>query len=404
MFQNTPVQIIGESAVQITAYASENCQPIFAFMARIALNARLLIPDRLEGIGWFTHEIYKRIIAHHPEHEFLLIFDRKPDRMFDFGPHVQLIRLLPPARRPFLYDWWFNQSISRILKSWCADVFVSTDGMLSMRTKVPQIAVMHDLNFMHHPEWMPIREARYYRSRFPRFAQKAARIITVSEFSRQDIHEQFGIDRDLISVVGNAPAEEYKPLTSESVRRDEQEKWTGGRPYYAFVGSLHPRKNVNGLLEAFKLYRHEGGVCELVIVGGNMWSDERQRVPGVHYTGRLDRASLAALVGASQGLIFLPWFEGFGVPLVEAFACGVPVIASNVTAMPEICGEAAAALVAPSDAAGAARAMRALDEDAALREDAVRKGLERAAAFSWEDSARRFWEVIENSMKINRVP
>lgn len=388
--------------MQITAYACEYCQPIFAFMARIALNARLLIPNRLEGIGWFTHEIYRRIIEQHPEHEFLLLFDRSPDVMFDYGSHVQSVRLLPPARRPFLYDWWFNRSITRELKSWRADVFISTDGMLSMRTAVPQVSVMHDLNFMHHPEWMPSRESQYYRSRFPKFAHKASRIVTVSEFSRQDICRQFGVDPERISVVGNAPAEEYTPIANESDRLQQRQKWSGGRPYYVFVGSLHPRKNVSGLLASFQKYREEGGACDLVIAGGNMWSDEREKIPGVHYPGRLDRASLAALVGASQGLVFIPWFEGFGVPLVEAFASGIPVIASDVSAMPEVCGGAAVALVRPDDSAAVAMAMRELDENEGLREDAVRRGLERVQAFSWDDSALRFWKVIEDVISTTR--
>ena len=114
-----------------------------------------------------------------------------PDAAFEYGPNATSMRLLPPARRPFLYDAWFDYSVTRALRKWKADVFVSTDGMLSRRTTVPQLAVFHDLNFMHHPEWMPAQEARYYRSRFPEFARIAKRLVTVSEFSKGDIVEQF---------------------------------------------------------------------------------------------------------------------------------------------------------------------------------------------------------------------
>ena len=385
--------------MQITAYAAENCQPIFATMARIALNARLLIPGRLEGIGWFTHECYQRLISAHPEHEFQLFFDRAPSTEFCYGKNASEVRLLPPARRPFLYDAWFDYAVTRQLKRWKADVFLSTDGMLSRRTQVPQIPVFHDLNFMHHPEWMPTREANYYRNRFPEFAQIAARILTVSDHSRQDIATQFQVPIDQIQVVPNAPSHEYRVLDSEAIRQDQRNEFTGGQPFFLFVGSLHPRKNISGLLDSYRAYRLLGGQAELLIVGASMWTDEMQSERGVHFCGRLDRAKLAQVVGASQGLVFIPWFEGFGVPIVEAFACGVPVIASDRTSMPEVCGGAAAALVEPDDAKGIASWMRKLDVDDDFRSESIRRGLKRAQDFSWERSAERMWQSVSHVLK-----
>ena len=201
--------------MQRTVYGTENCQPILAGMARIALNARLLVANKLEGIGWFTHECFSRIAANHPEHQFLLLFDRRPDSMFDYGDHVEVKHLWPPARRPMLYDWWFDYSVTRAIRRWNADVFVSTDGFLSRRTSISQLAVIHDLNFMHHPEWMPPREARYYQNRFPQFASIATRLATVSAYSQNDLVEQFGLDQQRIDVVPNAPAADYAVLDEE---------------------------------------------------------------------------------------------------------------------------------------------------------------------------------------------
>lgn len=359
-------------------------------MARIALNARLLIPNRLEGIGWFTHECYKRIIAAHPEHSFRLVFDRPPHSDFDYGEHASCVRLWPPARRPFLYDAWFDWSVSRELNRWRADVFVSTDGMLSRTTSVPQLAVMHDLNFMHHPEWMPKREAAYYRARFPVFAQKATRLATVSEHSKRDIIALFDIADSKVDVVYNAPADAYS--TEAGPARGEL-----GLPnaYFIFVGSLHPRKNLSGLLEAFGLYRAEGGTADLVIVGERMWPGTETCPPGVHFLGRLDRADLPAVMAGAMGLVFVPWFEGFGVPIVEAFASGVPVIASNTTAMPEVCGGAAASLVDPGNAREIADAMRKLERDEPHRIAAISRGLVRAKSFDWDTSAHQLWSSIQ---------
>lgn len=365
-------------------------------MARIALNARLLIPQRLEGIGWFTDACYRRIIAGHPEHEFLLLFDRVPAPEFDYGPNAQCRRIYPPARRPFLYDAWFDFGVTRALKQWGADVFVSTDGMLSRRTSVPQLAVFHDLNFMHHPEWMPAREARYYRSRFPEFARLAERVVTVSEYSKADIVQQFGVAPQRIDVVYNAPAEEYRPLTAAD--GPSNRTWSKGNPYLLFVGSLHPRKNLKGLFAAFEMYRDQGGQNDLVIVGESMWDEARRHQSGVHFVGRLERERLAEVMRCSAGLVFVPWFEGFGVPIVEAFASGVPVIASNTTAMPEVCGDAAAALVDPGNTVEIAQAMRALESEEETRTQAVERGLKRAADFSWDASAKSFWGAIEKML------
>ena len=360
-------------------------------MARIALNARLLIPNRLEGIGWFTDACYRRIISSHPEHEFLLLFDRTPAPEFNYARNAHCQRIFPPARRPFLYDAWFDYGVTQALKRWKADVFVSTDGMLSRRTDVPQLAVMHDLNFMHHPEWMPAREATYYTQRFPEFALLANRLATVSAYSKEDIVEQFGVDADRIDVVANAPAKDYRPRTASEKR---EAVFTGGQPYFLFVGSLHPRKNLEGLLRAYAQYREEGGANQLLIVGERMWDDALGQQAGVHYAGRLPRTQLAEVMRNAQGLVFVPWFEGFGVPIVEAFASGVPVIASNVTAMPEVCGGAAAALVDPGDPGAIAHAMRQLDSDATLRAEAIKKGLVRARDFSWDESAEQLWSAI----------
>ena len=380
--------------MQRTAYGPENCQPILAGMARIALNARLLVANKLEGIGWFTHECFSRIAANHPEHEFLLLFDRRPDPQFDYGKHVESKHIWPPARRPFLYDWWFDLSVTRALRKWDADVFVSTDGFLSRKSEIPQLAVMHDLNFMHHPEWMPQREARYYRERFPQFAKIAARLVTVSAYSQEDLAHQFGLHTPDIDVVPNAPSAAYKVL-NESVKLVQRERWAQGNHYFIFVGSLHPRKNVEGLLRAFALYQAKGGLSALVVVGSSMWTDEMRQVPNVHWVGRLDRIDLALAMGGALGLVYLPFFEGFGVPIVEAFSCGVPVIASKVTSIPEVCGGAEAGLVAPDDAHAAARLMLQIESDTSIRQAAINRGLERAQDFSWDHSAELLWKSIQ---------
>ncbi len=370
---------------------------IFAGMARIALNARLLIPGRLEGIGWFTHALYQRIVAAHPEHDFLLLFDRAPGAEFQYGSNAVSRRLLPPARRPFLVDAWMDYAVPRALKRWGADAFVSTDGFLSRRTHVPQLAVMHDLNFEHHPEWLPERDARHYRARFREFSKIAARLATVSQYSQQDIHVTYGVPLDRIDVVLNAPSGAFRPLSAAG-QQAARDRWNSGAPYHCFVGSLHPRKNIPGLLRAHAAYRTAGGAADLLVVGAPMWGElpaDWQRAEGVKWLGRLGSEDLEEVVAGANALVYLPHFEGFGIPLVEAMAAGVPVVASDATSLPEVLGGAAAGLVDAEDAEGAAQILLRLETDRPFQADRRAAGIQRAQDFSWDRSAERFWASIE---------
>ena len=177
---------------------------------KIAVNTRLLLKDRLEGIGWFTKESLERICKAHPEHEFLFIFDRSYDESFIFAPNVSGHVLAPQARHPLLFKLYFNWSIPYFLKKHDVDLFVSPDGFLSLRTDLPQIAVIHDINFEHFPKALPPHITRYYKSYFPRFAKKADRIVTVSEYSKKDISQCYGIDEGKIDVVYNGASDLYR--------------------------------------------------------------------------------------------------------------------------------------------------------------------------------------------------
>ena len=133
---------------------------------KIAINTRLLLKDKLEGIGWFTYETLKRITTQHPEHEFFFIFDRQYSEEFIFAKNVTPIVLTPPTRHPFLWILWFEYRIPRLLKKIGADVFVSTDGYISLRTKTPQVDVIHDINFVHFPKQLPFLTSWYYNKYF----------------------------------------------------------------------------------------------------------------------------------------------------------------------------------------------------------------------------------------------
>ena len=184
-----------------------------------------------------------------------------------------------------------------------------------------------------------------------------------------------------------------------------RQKFTLGRPFFVFVGTQHPRKNLEGLMQAFGQYRSEGGQWDLMLVGTALWRRRRfdarqsmENLPGhirehVHTSGWLPQQELAQVLSAAGAMVFIPWFEGFGIPIVEAFAAGTPVIHGNRTSLPEV-ANGAGLEVDPGDADQVAKAMREIEDGPALRAALIEKGKERAEDFSWDRTASLLWSCI----------
>ena len=237
----------------------------------IAINTRLLLKNKLEGIGWFTYETLKRITVNHPEHRFFFLFDRPYSEEFIFSDNITPVVVGPQTRHPVLWYLWFEWSIPAVLKRHKADLFISPDGYLSLKTDVPSLPVIHDLNFEYYPEYMPFLVRKYYQFYFPKFARKAVRIATVSEFSKQDIIKNYGIDADIIDVVYNGANENYGPI-SEEEKQKTRDKYSGGVPFFLFTGAILPRKNIANIFTGFDQFRKShSNETKLLIVGKRKW-------------------------------------------------------------------------------------------------------------------------------------
>jgi glycosyltransferase involved in cell wall biosynthesis len=368
----------------------------------IAVNTRLLLPEKLEGIGWFTRETLSRITNDHPEHQFLFIFDRPYASEFIFSDNITPIVLSPPTRHPILWYIWFELQIPRILKKYKADLFFSPDGYLSLNTRVRQLAAIHDINFAHRPKDLPWLKAKYYNYFFPKFARKAKRIVTVSYFSKEDINRTYKIDADKVDVVYNGVNTTYTP-TSEDENSGAKATYSKGKDYFLFIGSLHPRKNICGLLRAFDAFRTSvDSDIKLLIVGESMFktSDIELTYEGMRYkddvvfTGRLNNDQLHHVLGASLALTFVPYFEGFGIPVIEAMNAGVPVICSNTTSLPEVGGNAVL-YVDPFSLSQIKDAMIRIYQEKELRDSLIEKGFVQKEKFSWDKTAELLWGSIQ---------
>ena len=375
---------------------------------RIAVNTRFLLNDYLEGYGYFIYETFKRITAAHPGHEFIFIFDRPYDEQFVFGSNVKAVVTGPPARHPLLWKLWYDIKVPVLLRKYKADVFVSCDGFCSLGTKVPQCLVLHDLAFLHYPSFIPKSQLLYYKRYTPKMLAKAKVIATVSAFSKKDIISQYGTAADKINIVYSAAKEIFQPLTNEE-KQAARTKYTSGKEYFVYTGAIHPRKNLVNLLKAFSLFKkRQQSSMKLVLAGRLAWKYDSfvknlktyKYRDDVVMTGYVNEEEIRKLVGAAYAMVYPSLFEGFGVPVLEAMQCDVPVITSLYSSMQEIANEAAL-YADPESPADIAEKMMLLYKDEKLRGQLIEKGRVTGKQYSWDLSAERLWISIEKAMQQN---
>lgn len=373
----------------------------------IAVNTRLLQHNKLEGIGRFMFETLKRITVAHPEHHFYFIFDRPFHEEFIFSDNVTPIIAGPPARHPFLFVYWLEFTVYDLLKKLKVDLFLSCDGYLSLRSSVKQLAVIHDINFHHYPNDLPWLVKHYYNYYFPRFAKKADRIATVSEFSKQDIAKSYAISNNLIDVVYNGCSDGFVSV-SEDKKRAVRKQFTAEAPYFIYVGSIQPRKNLQRLFKAFDQFKKQSGASHKLVIAGQkyFWNKVMkdslaacEYKNDIIFLGRVQEHDLHQLTASAFASVYVPLFEGFGIPLLEAMHCEVPVIASNVSSLPEVAGDAAL-YCNPTEIAEIAGAMLKLYNDKKLCIDLIAKGNKRKQKFSWDHTADLLWKSCETTLKM----
>lgn len=376
---------------------------------KIAVNTRLLQKNQLEGIGWFSHESLRRIVTQHPEHQFYFIFDRPYDESFVYGSNVTPMVANPPARHPYLWYLFFECGIPQKIRKIQPDLFLSTDGWMPLHLddNIKKVNVIHDLNFEHHPEFIDSATVlRYYKRFFHRFATVSDRLATVSEYTKQDIHQLYQVPNEKIDVVYNGCNDLFEPL-SESEKKEVCNQYAQGCDYFLFVGLIHKRKNLENIFRAFDAFKAKHcSNAKLVVVGSKKWwkgdiedtYESMQYKDDVIMLGRQPMEVLVKLTAASRALVYVSLFEGFGIPIVEAFNAETAVITSNVTSMPEVAADAAM-LVNPHSVEQISEAMLALWKDDELRNAFIEKGRVRRSLFSWKQTADRLWYTVETSLK-----
>lgn len=265
-------------------------------------------------------------------------------------------------------------------------------------TKKPLIVTVHDLSFARFPEFFSAKQRLWHAAVGPRrLLRRAAAVVAVSEHTKRDIVETYGLSTEKISVISPGVGAEYRPADAASIAA-VREKYGLKNGYFLYLATLEPRKNVIGLIAAFETLE---GETELVLAGGKGWlykdifrraaaSPARERIRFLDYVGEADKP---ALYSAATALAYPSFYEGFGLPPLEAMACGTPVVASHATSLGEVVGDAGI-LVDPHDITALADGLREVRDDGALRAELSRRGMERAKMFTWEKSAEKLDELF----------
>jgi glycosyltransferase involved in cell wall biosynthesis len=369
---------------------------------KVAINCRLWLPGRLEGVGFFLQEVVTRWLNRYPEVEFHLFFDRSTTLDFSDMPNVEKHVLFPPARHPILYRIWFNLRLPLAFRKLRPDLFFSPEPLSPLPAFDKQIITVHDLAYLHYPETFDKRNLGYYEKYMPSFIKEADHIITVSNFTMADMQKQFPETARKTTVAQNGCRNIFQPLSPKE-KREFRQKRTEGKPYFFYYGSLNARKNIDGLLLGFERFKKSEKSSHLLIIGGcRGWKTEEiernyQDHPfkeDIQFTGYLEEDLLKWWLGAATALTYLSHFEGFGLPVLEAMQSGVSVITSQDSSMEEIAASAGYYADANS-ISSISECMKEVTSNPLEKERRIERGLKIAETFSWDRTAEKIWSAIE---------
>ena len=363
------------------------------FRLRIGLDGTTLQEER-SGIGFYTEHLFAGLFEVDGANDYAIFSnaevrsDRIPARLVHRGHRF-------PMR-----GVWMQVVLPLLLRRAQVDVCHCTNYVAPLLSGRPSVVTFHDMTALLLPGCSPWKKRLLLRPLIPLIAHRADAIIAVSESARRDVLRLLRVPPEKVHVIYEGVAPIFRPVEDARERERVRGRYGLRGPYLIAVGTVEPRKNLIRLSRAFRVVRDKRGL-QLLIVGGKGWRGEEilrevRKMAGeaVVWVGYAPSEDLPALYSGAEALVYPSLYEGFGLPVIEAMACGTPVITSNNSSLREVAGDAAL-LVDPEDEDDIAAAVRRIVEDSDLRESLRRKGLRRSIEFSWEEAARKTLKVYE---------
>ncbi len=357
---------------------------------------------RRAGLGRYAQEL-TRALAAQGEHEYVAFYHQRGEA--HLAPPID--RLPQITTRLSVKPWRLTTMLAHLTGIAQdamfpgVDVFHATEHLLPRLCRIRSVFTLHDLIFRFDPgSHLPLNRI-YLNLMMPRFLRAADAVLSVSECTRRDVIQLYGTPAEKIHVIPEGVDARFKPVADPARLDRVREKYRLPQRFVLFVSTIEPRKNLPVLFEALALRRQQGaGMWPLALVGKPGWLYEPilRRITDlnlqdwIYRTGFVDDEDLAVLYSAATLHVMPSRYEGFGLTVLEAMACGTPVVCSNTSSLPEVAGEAAL-LVPPDDMHGWAEAIARVWSDAALRAQMRARGLAQAARFTWENTARQTLEV-----------
>jgi glycosyltransferase involved in cell wall biosynthesis len=372
---------------------------------RVGVDARLMY-HQPAGISRYTWHLLQALAELDKDDEFIVFQHRNHRTPLIQQPNFRRATLFAPAHHRLE-----QYALAVELYRYPLDLLHSTDFIPPLYSPCKTVITVHDLAFVHYPHFLTTESAAYY-GLIDRAVMRADHIIVPSEHTKTDLIAQMGVAADKVSVIYEAANPSFGPLPRDEARAAVAAKYKLPPHFILFVGTIEPRKNVNGLLQAFAYLRNKYDVPDvgLVIAGSKGWLyDETLEMvkslgleQSTYFLGRVPDEDLQKLYVAARCHIHPAHYEGFGLPPLEAMACGTPTIVSNVSSLPEVVGDAAI-LVNPGDTEEIAVALHRLLTDDALHAELREKGLQRAKIFSWDKAATRTLDIYRQVAAARRV-
>jgi glycosyltransferase involved in cell wall biosynthesis len=369
-------------------------------MAEIGIDAHA-IGGRLTGNETYVTNLIDGLIGLDSGHRFTLLFtdERAAEEAGGRFPEARPVMALPAnplVRIPFVTPWL-------VWKLGLDLLHVQYVGPPVMTA--PLVTVIHDISFETYPRFFSARERLQFRATFPLSARLAARVLTISEHSKRDLVEIYGLPEEKVTVTYLAAGDDFAPVEDRDRLESVRSRYGVGGPYVLAVGNLQPRKNIPRLIRAYSRMRSVRPDIRhrLVLVGKKAWRhdpvlsliEESRWSDDIVLTGYVH---LPALYSGADVFVYPSIYEGFGLPPLEAMACGTPVVVSDRASLPEVVGDAGVK-VDPFDVDGIAAATASLLLEPAVNAAFSRAGLERARCFSWRECARRTLAVYEDVLR-----
>jgi glycosyltransferase involved in cell wall biosynthesis len=346
------------------------------------------------------------MLAQDHTNQYTLLTSGRPtqERPFPVADNVRGRSLLLPDRYVNILWYRWRVPVAANLFTGRTELYHGPDFVLPpLGRRVRKVVTIHDLAFIEHPEYAVPSLATYLQKVVPESIDAADAVIAISQETRRTLIDHFHTPEEKIAIVPLGVGKHFQRITDPILLASTRHKYGLKHPLVLGVGTLEPRKNHLGLIKAFyQANEHKNGPQMLAIAGGQGWLyEETKRLVAdlklerkVRFLGRVSDFDLITLYSMADIFAFPSFFEGFGIPPIEAMACGAPVITSNVSSLPEVVGDAALT-VDPHDSEALANAMLRVLENTQLRADLQRKGYERVQHFTWEASARKMLAIYQ---------